>query len=85
MDSSLHKLDDNLTELEIACHKAKTICVDLNDSYFGEREPQNYVLKCHYEGAGTKTQILMDYLSEMEASIETLREEVEKENEVNGR
>lgn len=82
MDNSLHRLDDNLTDLEIACHKAKIICVDLKDSYFGECEPENYFLKCHYEGAGVKTQILMDYLSEMEISIEILREAIEKECEM---
>lgn len=82
MDSSLHRLDDNLTDLEIACRKAKIICVDLKDSYFGECQPENYYLKCYYEESGVKTQILMDYLSEMEISIEILREAIEKECEV---
>lgn len=81
MVKDLYELDSSLSDLEIACNKAKTMCSDLKDSYFGTTNPENYLLRSRYEEAGVKTQILMDYLFEMKVSLEDLRGKVEKEFE----
>lgn len=79
--SSLCELDSKLVEVELAHEKAAVICNDLKEDYFGERDPEDWFLKCYYDASAIKAQILMDYLHETEAAIEALRELVNKEFE----
>lgn len=67
------RMDEAITELELAQEKAFTICDDLFQEFFGESDPKEYVLKVFYNEAKIKNHIVFDYLSRIEDVIKELR------------
>ncbi len=82
MVKNLYELDNSLSDLEIAHNKANTICDDLKQGYFSGGEPDELLLKCGYQSAETKMDILTDYLFEIKKAMEALRESVNEEFEI---
>lgn len=71
------ELDGMFTELELMQERAKAICGDLSQDYFGEIEPR--FLKCHYQDAGIKSDIVFDYLCFMDEKMREIRGVMEME------
>ncbi|MFQ7583115.1 MAG: hypothetical protein ACLRMW_02890 [[Clostridium] symbiosum] len=67
------RMDEAITELELAQGKAFTICDDLFQEFFGESDPKEYVLKVFYNEAKIKNHIVFDYLNRIEDVIKELR------------
>lgn len=68
---SLRKLEEAITEMEIAVDKAQVMAADLLDDYFGMSDNVNI---CHYHNrAGLFNSISLDYIVEMRKLLETAR------------
>lgn len=67
------RIDEALTEIELAQGKAFTICDDLSQEFFGEADPKEYMLKAYYNEAKIKNNITHDYLYRIEDVIKELR------------
>lgn len=76
---SLRKLEETITEMEIAVDKAQVMAADLLDDYFGMSDDVNI---CYYhDRAGLFNSISLDYIVEMRKLLETARAMVNIERE----
>lgn len=74
MKKELIELDSILTELEIMQEKAKIICEDLENEYYGRNSKY---IECYKERAAIKNEIVFDYLYQMENKIQKLKALIE--------
>lgn len=68
---SLRKLEEAISDMEIAVEKAQIMAADLMDDYFGMSDNARI---CYYHGrAGLFNNISLDYIVEMRKLLETAR------------
>lgn len=79
MKKELIELDSILTELEIMQEKAKIICEDLENEYYGRNSKyiDSKYIECYKERAAIKNEIVFDYLYQMENKIQKLKALIE--------
>lgn len=67
------KFDEAITALELAQEKALVVSNDLSQDYFGFTTPKTLDLQVCYKGARIKSDIVRDYLNDIEEGLHEIR------------
>lgn len=68
------RLDEAITEIELAQERAFLVNTNLSQNYFGWSEPKTLDLQVYYNDARIENDIVRDYLVEIEEALHRLRD-----------
>lgn len=68
------RLDEAITEIELAQERAFLVNANLSQNYFGWSEPKPLVLQVYYNDARIGNDIVRDYLVEIEEALHRLKD-----------
>lgn len=71
--SKIIKLDEAITEIELAQERAFVVSDNLSQSYFGFAIPKILDLQVYYNDARIKSDIIRDYLNDIEEGLHEIR------------